>query len=191
MIHTIRGVQCRISDPIRKSGYPKISDRGNCDPNPIRNFRISELFGSDHRVFGSDTGFSDRVRWIFWKIPIRKPEFFPDTRSEISEILKSDRISEISDRIGGFSDRIFLHTPTYNKVIWRLVQETDLGGLCFRRGLGWGVICVGQRLGWSEEMFELLGRQGWGSIVFAGVKFQKGLVSLLTRFIIYTSSVFY
>ena len=94
---------------------PKISDRGNCDPNPIRNFRISELFGSDHRI-------SDRVRWIFWKISIRirseNPEFFPGTRSEISEILKSDRIFEISDRIGGFSDRIFLHTPNYHLITW-------------------------------------------------------------------------
>ena len=109
-----RGVHCRISDRIRSD--PKISDRGNCDPNQIRNFRISELFGSDHRVFGSDAGFLDRVRWNFWKIPIRirseNPKFFPDTRSEISEILKSHRISEISDRIGGFSDRIFLHTLT-------------------------------------------------------------------------------
>ena len=49
------------SDPIRKFGYPKILDRGHSDPNPIRNFRISELFESDHRVFRSDTGFSDRI----------------------------------------------------------------------------------------------------------------------------------
>ena len=67
-------------------------------------FRIGyRVFGSDHRIFGSGP-------LKFLKKP--DPKFFPDTRSEISEILKSDRISEISDRIGGFLDRIFLHTLT-------------------------------------------------------------------------------
>ena len=133
-----RGVQYRISDWIRKSGYPKISDRGNCDPNPIRNFRIPELFGSDHRVFRSNSGFSDqitdfsdRVRWIFWRILIcirsENPNFF-GYPIRISEILKSDRISEISDRIGEFSDRIFLHTPSEREVMEMLLNVDALMG---------------------------------------------------------------
>ena len=109
------------SDRIRKFGYPKFSDRGNCDPNPIRNFRISELFGSDHRVFGSDTGFSDRitgfsdrVRWNFWKIPIRirseNPKFFPDIRN-----FWSDR------RI--FGSDIFAH-PYYSQEMIDELRDT-------------------------------------------------------------------
>ena len=98
-----RGVHCRISDRIRKFligeiatwirseifGYPNFSDR-------ITGFS-DRITGFSDRI----TGFSDRVR-----IRSENPKFFPDTRSEISEILKSDRISEISDRIGGFSDRV-------------------------------------------------------------------------------------
>ena len=113
--------------------------------NPdIRKFRIgeiairSEIFGSDHRVFRSDSGFSDRitdfsdrVRWIFWRILIclrsENPDF-SNTRSEISEILKSDRISEISDRIGGFSGRVFLHTPSEREVMKMLLNVDALMG---------------------------------------------------------------
>ena len=70
LVHNLglsRCVQCRISDP-------------------IRNFRISELFGSDHWVFRSGTVFGSD-HWIFRSgsltclknpdpHPIRKPEIF-------------------------------------------------------------------------------------------------------------------
>ena len=115
----IRGVQCRISDPIRSENldirkfriggiafrirfeifeYPNFSDRITGFSNRVPFFR------SDYRIFGSGS-------LIFLKnhdpYPIRIPEIFPDTRSEISKILKSNRVSEISDRI-------FLHTPIHN-----------------------------------------------------------------------------
>ena len=107
-IFEIRVVQCRISDRI----HLEIQIPGNFgldelrhESDPIRNFRISKLFRSDHRVFGSD----HRHRifelgcWHFWKISIHirseNLNFFPDIRSEISEILKSDRI-------GGFLYRM-------------------------------------------------------------------------------------
>lgn len=60
--------------------------------NPIRNFRISELFR--YQNFSDRiTGFSDRDVDIFENsgpCPIRKPEIFSVIRSEISESLKSD-----------------------------------------------------------------------------------------------------
>ena len=72
----IRGVQCRISDPIRSK-----------KPD-IRKFRIgeiaiwirSELFGSDYRISGSDHRVFRSGTLKFLKIPdpypIRKPEIF-------------------------------------------------------------------------------------------------------------------
>ena len=94
------------SDPIRKFrigeiairirseifGYPNFSDRITGFSNRIPGFRIGYV-----EIFEKSRSVSDP----------KTRNFFPDTRSEISEILKSDRISEISDRIGGFSDRIF------------------------------------------------------------------------------------
>ena len=46
-------------------GYPIRSENSDIRKFRIREIAIrirSEIFGSDHRVFGSDTGFSDRVR---------------------------------------------------------------------------------------------------------------------------------
>ena len=91
-----------------------MSDIGS-DPN-ISDRKIAIRIRSE--IFGSDAGFSDRMPGfrigsvdIFEKSrSVSDPKthiFFPDTRSEISEILKSDRISEISDRNDGFLDRIF------------------------------------------------------------------------------------
>ena len=100
------------SDPIRKFRIGGIA---------IRNFRIGSA-GSriGCRIFGSGS-------LAFFKkhdpYPIRKSEFFPDTRSEI---FKLDRISEISDRVDEFSDRVFLHTPNSNRTLTITVIVTTI-----------------------------------------------------------------
>ena len=73
----------RMSENFRsKECDPKFSDNGTFRIGPLTFLKISDPY------------------------LIRKPEFFPDIRSEISEILKSDRISEILNRIGGFLDSL-------------------------------------------------------------------------------------